>query len=176
MVATAVMVIAMSLTRTAAGKEAEAGAGVGVGTTATADDKGSTPSLNVDFEVFTRESIVEFEGKKFRKIEYKKKVVYLQLLESETSAGDLQVHCGEFPRPAPPSQIQVAVKVTKRSHLFVEGLRQVCENQQGGSRVVIDPAIRVGFTFEGSPKDILKNKKVFIQPFNGLGAGFSAEW
>lgn len=131
--------------------------------------------MQFDYDVFTRESIVEIEGKKYRKIEYQTHVVYLQLIEGEAPLGDLEVMCRDGNQPPPPTQVLVAVQVTKRSSFFIDGLKRVCQQMRGGSRIVIDPAIRIGFTWKSQPKDFLQNKTIFISPWT-KGLGFSAEW
>ncbi len=146
-----------------------------------APEESKPTSLKIDSEVFTRESIVEVGGRKYRKVEFKNQVVYLQLLSEETTGADLQLLCereGVSAFQGQPQLVLASVKVTRRSSLFVEGLQQVCSDSRGGKkRITLDPAIHVGFLFHDRNEDkaLLRNKRVFINPF-GSGIGFKADW
>lgn len=136
-----------------------------------------TESLSRETEVFTKESIVEISGVKFRKVEYKSKVYHLQLLEPERPNQDLQMKCdtaGEASLPQP-ALTHVEAKITRRTALFVEGLKVACQEMTSGrQKVGINDAIRIGFIFKDDPKDLIKKKQIYITP--GLGLGFAGEW
>lgn len=128
----------------------------------------------------TKESIVEVGGKKYRRIEHVQDVYYLQLLANETSASDLTVVCREKGRERfnsdSPSLLRGAVKLVRRTKLFIEGLKTVCTGELGKEKILLDPNILVGFLIdEGDPKAVLKNKRLYINPFTGA-LGFGAEW
>jgi hypothetical protein len=132
--------------------------------------------LILDFDVFTKESIVRIGGERYRRVEYRNKVFYMQIDSGEGK--ELHVLCDLKGTQAGPSQVEIAVRVHKRSSLFVKGLNQVCEEVHGGQhKVHLSPGdLLIGFTLEGEqPKDKLKNKKIFVAPFMP-GVGFSAEW
>ena len=136
--------------------------------------------LTIDHELFTRESIVEVGGKKYRKIEFRSEIFHLQLLENEASLTNLEILCGvegasSMNSGAPP-QVVASIKVTKRSSLFIQGLKQACVEKRGGKQIIMTPAIQIGFLLHDDPgsKSVLKNKRVFLTP--GPSVGFSADW
>ena len=142
-----------------------------------------TRSMTFGYDVYTKESIVEKGGTKFRQVEFKGEKVYLRLLENESSAGNLEIICGEqgFQKynASSPALIQGSIKVTKRSSLFVEGLKQACVSGNGGKpQLVVDPALQVGFLLDDQdPKAIFKNKRITVNPLMWPPQlGFGAEW
>lgn len=129
------------------------------------------------FDVNVKESIVRVGDKRYRKIEYKSDVYYLKLLESEKSAGELLLECGaEGSLSSMENQVVVSTKITKRSSLFISGLKQTCgQTPATAKRVIVDPNIKVGFLLDDAPKDRLKNKMIYVTPLNP-GVGFSGEF
>jgi hypothetical protein len=137
-------------------------------------------SLNISSPIFTKESIVEVSGIKYRKVEYRKEIYYFQLLDSEKTSADLQILCSSE-KSSPfnansPVQIVSAVKVTRRMSAFVDGLKQVCVDQQGGKHLVLSPELRIGFMFANYDDELLKNKQIYVSPFSGPNIGFKANW
>lgn len=140
-------------------------------------------SLMMNHSVSTKETFVELGGRKFRKVEYQNQVVYLSLMAELSSTSDLVVLCGEkqasqFNQQSP-ALITGAVRITKRTRFFVEGIKSMCTGEQNRARVDLAPEIAIGFMFDDStdPKAVLKNRRITINPFNPLNAlGFSAEW
>ena len=132
--------------------------------------------LNLNFDIYTRESIVEIHGRKFRKVEYKDQRFYLQLLGSEEASGDLNLLCNEGGELQSPTQIQGTIKMTKRSSFFIEGLKQMCAGPKGKRQVVVSPEIAFGFVFDqGNAKAIIRNKQIFYSPLTN-SLGFKGEW
>ena len=128
----------------------------------------------------TKESIVDLGGRKYRRIEHKSDVYYLQLISEEMSATNLTVVCGEkglqrFNSEAP-KLIAGSIKLTRRTSLFIEGLRTICTGDPGRERILLDPLLLVGFTLDDGTdqKALLRNKRVFISPFGAFG--FAADW
>lgn len=131
------------------------------------------PTLSYD--VFTTESIISLGDLKYRKVEYKGETFFLRLLEAETTAQDLEILCQQKPVQTE-NQAVIATAVTKRSSLFIDGLRQTCRDvSTGQKRINIDPNIQVGFLLDDTKKGWLKNKKVFWNPDKRL-IGVGGEW
>lgn len=147
---------------------------------ATAEEKKSEPLQQFILEnskVSTKETIIEVGGKKFRKVEYEGKTYYFQLLSPAETDADLQFHCEKNGYLDEKPRILVAKKMTRRTKLFVEGLKMTCERDEkngGRGQLKIDPSIQIGFLLSDEPGDLLKNKKIFINPLGG--AGFYGEW
>lgn len=131
-------------------------------------------------EIFTKESVVEYQGRKYRKIEYRNEIFYLSALSDETSGSQLELLCKEQGAPIfnlqSPPLVLASVKVTKRTAAFIEGLKVACVS--GGAdngKLALDPSLRIGLRIEDSPNSAIKNKKVYINP-GSLGLGFSGDW
>ena len=137
--------------------------------------------LRLTSDVYTKESIVELNGKKFRKIEYRSQVVYMQLLTNESDAAKLQMFCSDSGAKAfnagRTPLVSGAVQMTKRTSLFVSGLQQACVDHQGGSQLTLSPDILIGFLIKDGDdsRAILRNKRIMINPLS-LGASFAADW
>ncbi len=140
-------------------------------------------SLMMHHSVTTKETIVHLGGRKFRKVEYQNQVVYLSILAELSTTTDLVVLCGEkqasqFNRQSP-ALITGAVRISRRTRFFVEGLKSMCSGEPNRSRVDLVPEIAIGFMLDDAedPNAILKNRRITINPFNPANAlGFSAEW
>lgn len=140
-------------------------------------------SLMMNHSVSTKETIVQLGGRKFRKVEYQNQTVYLSLMAELSSASDLVVLCGEqqasqFNRQSP-ALVTGAVRITRRTRFFVEGIKAMCSGDQNRARVDFAPEIAIGFLFDDSadPNAVLKNRRITINPFNPANAlGFSAGW
>lgn len=140
-------------------------------------------SLMMNHSVSTKETIVQMGGRKFRKVEYQNQIVYLALMAELSSTSDLVLLCGEqqasqFNRQSP-ALVTGAVRISRRTRFFVEGIKAMCSGDQNKARVDLAPEIAVGFMFDDSadPNAILKNRRITINPFNPVNAlGFSADW
>jgi hypothetical protein len=151
---------------------------------ALAGDEPSTfeKMLSRDQQLNTKESVVEMHGQKFRKIEYKDNVYYLQMLAAQNSTSDLVLLCSEesaagFNQNSPPL-IQASARINKRTRVFIEGLKQSCTNSAQGSPTISPNAKpMIGLQLEDSdPNATLKNRRVFINPQFLESLNFSAEW
>ncbi len=132
------------------------------------------PTLSYD--VYTSESIISVGNSKYRKVEYRGETFYFRLLEAESPAQDLEFSCSQRPFQENENQVLISSAVTKRSSLFVSGLRQTCEEFSSGQKKMnLDPNIQVGFLLDDSKKSLLKNKKVFFMPGRSL-IGVGGEW
>ncbi|MDZ4660091.1 MAG: hypothetical protein SGJ18_00595 [Pseudomonadota bacterium] len=128
-------------------------------------------------KVTTTETIVEVGGKKFRKLEVEGKTYSFQLYSPTDTDANLEFRCEKEGYLDEKPRVLVARKVTKRTKLFVEGLKITCdrsEKHNGRGVLGIDPAIQIGFMLPEDPADLIKNKKIYITPFGG--AGFYGEW
>lgn len=137
-------------------------------------------SLMMHYQISTSEKIVEMGGRKFRRVEFQNETFYLALQADLSSAADLLVLCGEKQAAAfnrgSAAHITLSAKITKRSRLFIEGLRMVCSGPPNQAKLDLIPDIAIGFQLDDSdPKAVFKNKKITINPFSQI-LGFSAEW
>lgn len=130
--------------------------------------------------VATQESIVELQGKTFRKIEYKKDIYYLEVIDSTKANEAYRLMCLRGHDEKMPSQVKAGVKVTERSQFIVDGLRQYCDDTHEGKREVLLDSRIVGGLQLDLDKDLtkkesfFKNKKLIITPVDGLV--FKADW
>lgn len=140
-------------------------------------------SLMMNHSVSTKETIVHLGGRKFRKVEYQNRSVYLSLLADLSSTSDLVVLCSEkqasqFNRESP-ALVTGAVRIARRTRFFVEGIKAMCTGEQNRAKIDLSPEIAIGFMFDDStdPNAVLKNRRITINPFNPANAlGFSADW
>jgi len=118
-----------------------------------------------------KESTVDIQGKKFRKLELDNDSVFVETLDSSAANEELRVLCQEGHHEIAPAQVVAGAKLTKRSSLVVEGLRQVCKDAAGSRKeIALDPSILVGLQLEASKN---KSRKVIVSPF---GINFKADW
>ncbi len=139
-----------------------------------ADD---SQKIDFGFDVFTRESDVVVDGKKYRRIEYKNKNYYILLLAPEQKT--IEILCDDLVlggQGATKPLLSVEVKMVKRSSLLMEGLSAQCLETKSGQRKTI-PVLDVNLKVQVGLNDSgpMKNQKIF---FNLLrqSLGYSAEW
>jgi hypothetical protein len=146
-----------------------------------ADPKAATQPIDVSKKnVSTQESIIELNGKTFRKIQYEKDTYYLEMVDVSGANEAYRLMCSRGHDDKLPAQVKAGVKLTKRSHFIVEGLKQYCaETQEGRREVALDSRIVGGLQFSlekdlANKETFLKNKKLIITPIDGLV--FKADW
>ncbi len=127
-----------------------------------------------DSKVRTNETLIEVNGKKFRKLEIEGKTYYFQLYNAEEPNADLHIECEKNGYLDSKPKVLVARKLTTRTKVFIEGIKHTCANINGKNQLVIDPAIHIGFLLPEDSTDLIKNKKIYFNPFGG--AGFYGEW
>ena len=135
-------------------------------------------SLQMNENISTKETIVQLGGRKFRRVEFKSDIFYLQLQSDLATNAELSLLCGERPQEFGPNSapmITAAVRVTKRTRFFIEGLRRMCLGAGNTSRIDLAPDIAVGFMLDDDPKGVLKNRRISINPISPA-LNFSAEW
>jgi hypothetical protein len=121
--------------------------------------------------VETKESIVDIQGKKFRKIEWQKESYYVEAIDSTKVNNEMRVLCQQGQREVFPAQVEAGVKTAKRAGFVIEGMRQVCKEAAGGRKEIsIDSAILAGLQVEFGKE---QNKKVIVTP---IGVTFKADW
>ncbi len=138
-------------------------------------------ALMTESSVQTKETIVQYGDRQYRKVEYKGEIFYLQLMTETTSPTDLKLLCDRDAQAFNTSSkalVTVATRVTKRTHLFIEGLKSICRGAGNQARVDVAPSLAVGFMLDDdpNPKALLKNRKIFVDPFSLNGAGFNADF
>jgi hypothetical protein len=130
--------------------------------------------------VSTQESIIELQGKTFRKIQYEKDIYYLEMLDSSGANETYRLMCSRGHDEKLPSQVKASVKLTERSEFIVEGLRQYClETKEGRREIMADSRIFGGLQLNldkdlSKKESVFKNKKLIITPIDGLV--FKADW
>lgn len=121
--------------------------------------------------VNTKESVVDIQGKKFRKIEWQKEAFYIESLDSNKANAEMRVLCQQGTNGIAPAQVGAGVKTGQRSALVIEGIRQVCKEAEAGRReVTLDPAILAGLQVTLGKEE---NKKIIVSP---MGVSFRADW
>lgn len=131
--------------------------------------------------VQTRESIVHHAGRTYRKIEYQGQFFYLRISEERTGADLMELLCGDDPKVHEMSSdtndlIEGRIKISERMQLFVEALQLKCEGPRHKRKLVLSPEMKMGLRFDDKPRDLIKNKKIYVSPGPGTGLGFSGEW
>lgn len=135
-------------------------------------------SLMMTENISTKETIVQVGERKFRRVEYKSDIFYLQLQSDVASNDELVMMCGDKPQQFgsnSPPLVTAAVKVTKRTRFFIEGLRKMCVSGRNNTRIELAPDIAIGFMFDDDPKANLKNRRISINPISPA-LNFSADW
>lgn len=126
---------------------------------------------SIEKTIVTKESIVDIQGKKFRKIELQKEAFFVEALDSTKENAEIRVLCQQGNREILPAQVQAGVKTTKRAGVVIEGMRQACKEAAGGRKeIAIDPAVLVGLQVEFGKE---QSKKVIVTP---VGVTFKADW
>lgn len=121
------------------------------------------------FEV--KESTVDIQGKKFKKLELKNEVYFIETLAPTNTNDEIRVLCQQGLGEDSAALVSTGVKVTERSSLVIEGIRQVCKNASNGRKELdVDPSILVGLQIETGKN---KKQKWIISPF---GINFKADW
>lgn len=116
-----------------------------------------------------KESLVEIQGKKFRKMELEKEAFFVEALDSTNADAEMRVLCQTSQEEIPMAQLTTGVKISKRSSIVIEGIRKVCKEAISGQKEVqMDPSILMGLQIETG-----KSKKWLISPF---GVNFKANW
>ncbi|CAN5685547.1 hypothetical protein BH10BDE1_BH10BDE1_00660 [soil metagenome] len=139
-------------------------------------------SLQMHENVSTKETIVQKGQRKFRRIEINSEIFYLQLQSDLASNADLVMLCGENPAQfgaGSAALITAAVRTTKRTRFFVEGLRMMCLGNGNQTRIGVSPEIAIGFMLDDDPdpNSILKNRRISINPVSiSPMVNFNAEW
>lgn len=138
--------------------------------------EGSKP-LSLDYDVNVKESIISYDGIKYRKVEYNGQYFFLKLLASETDVQSLTLLCSEKDGSLKSeNQVTLSTKVTKRSSLFIDGLKQTCKQMESGkTKIEVSPSIRVGFILDDSTDAKFKNKTIFLNPAD-QSLNFKADW
>jgi len=129
-------------------------------------------ALEQNQQITTEERWVDINGIRYREVRYGGDKFYLQFKgRSEEHA---QLDC-DLKTPSQPHLAEGGIQVFKRSKIFVQFLRESCEQKYGQNKteVHIDP--RLGFTLPEDPKSTVKNKKIFVSPFKP-GVGFSGDF
>jgi hypothetical protein len=137
-------------------------------------------SLQMNESLSTRETIVQNGGRKFRRIEINSEIFYLHLQSDLATASELTLLRGENPQEFgshSPALIMTAVRVTKRTRFFIEGLRLMCLGAQNQSRLGIAPEIAIGFMLDDdpNPNSSLKSRRISINPLSPA-LNFNADW
>jgi hypothetical protein len=128
-------------------------------------------SRSVEKTIATKESVVDIQGKKFRKIELHQEAFFIEALDSTKVNSEMRVLCQQGSREILPAQVEVGIKTTKRSGVAIEGMRQICKEAVNGRKEIsIDPAILVGLQVQFGKE---QNKKVIVSP---VGITFKADW
>lgn len=130
-------------------------------------DKVNTNTQMID----TKESLVDIQGKKFRKIEIRKEAFFVETLDSTQTNSELRVLCQQGDHEVLPAQVQAGIQTVRRTSLVIEGMRQACKEASNGRREIsIDPAVLVGLQFN---LDQVQNKRILVTP---IGVTFKADW
>lgn len=131
-------------------------------------------ALEQDQLVTTKERWIERNGVRYREVIYETRKFYLQFRQQDD--GVLKLTCDNLnSNPSQSTLGEVGVNVYRRTRLFVQFLQVNCSSPVNGRskpELVLDP--RIGFTLPEDEKSLVKNKKVFFSPLNGVG--FSGEW
>ena len=135
--------------------------------------------LNLPQDVYVTESVIETGGQKYRRIEYKDHAYTLQLMAPEAIGDQMSLRCNDASREPLSSEslIVISRQVTKRSSVFIEGLRLACVGAGPGDqrKIALEPQLRIGFQLDTEALPGIKNKKVFVAPLTRQ-LGLSGEW
>ncbi len=119
----------------------------------------------------TEERWVTVRGVRYREIVFDGKTHYLRFLSPQLNSAEME--CDLTNSDFSTRHVEGGVKVFRRTKFFIDLLATSCENVRGHKRVVLKLDPRIGFTLPEDEKSYIKNKKVFISPFTGIG--FSGE-
>lgn len=133
--------------------------------------KEKSVSFSPQKSIELKESTVDIQGKKFRKLELDKEAYFVEALDSTNADTEIRVLCQEGHEEIPTAQITSGVKITQRSSLVVEGMRKVCKEAATGQKEVqMDPSVLMGLQIETGKN---KNRKWLVSPY---GINFKANW
>ena len=125
-------------------------------------------SLSIASGVQTRESIEVVDGARYRRIETTSGIYYLKLLAGDDSTA--QIDCEKPVNAASPRLMEGSVQVTHRTRAFVSLLQETC-GRSGAHwvprQISLNPM--VGIKISDQPKDVVKDKAIYLTPLTGLG-------
>jgi hypothetical protein len=136
------------------------------------EKSGLQQMLEKDAAVQTQERWTTVGGTRYREVVYQGKKYYLKFNERRGDFSELD--CLNPAQQNPPG-VEAELTVVHRSRVFVSFLQEKCgpdAHGQARASYTIDP--RIGFTIPDEPNSAIKDKKIFLSPFNGLG--FSGTW
>ena len=135
--------------------------------------------------VDTKESIIEHNGIKYRKVESSMGVFYFRFLGRTEDVSELQCET-DFNKTAPgfaqmsPTLVSGSVQVYHRARAFIRAFRETCETHNGQQKMDVDWSLRdleVGVALPDSKDSVIKDKQIYTVPFNGgPNLGFSGKF
>jgi hypothetical protein len=120
----------------------------------------------------TKESIVEHNGIKYRKVESSMGIYYFRFLGRDEDVSELQCET-DFNRTAPPLAM-ASVEVYHRARVFIRTLKETCESHNGQKKMDVNwRDLEVGVALPDSKNSVIKDKEIYVNPLKGPNAGFS---
>lgn len=127
-------------------------------------------ALEQNQTVSTEERWVDIRGVRYREVRVQGKRYYLQFRGRDQEYAELDC---ELKNPSLPHLAEAGVEVFKRTTLFVQLLKETCEQRNGQRRIQLSLEPRLGVKLPDSPHSAIKNKSIYVTP---LGPGFSGDW
>jgi len=130
--------------------------------------------LEQNLNLNSRESTVQIQGVKYKKIEIDGGSYYIVFKGRTEEIPHLL--CERPQGYTSESLIEGSVKIEKRKSVFAQILKESCKADNGKSRTTVELDPQVGIQFDGDKKSVIKNKKIGVNPLKPTGVNFSGEF
>lgn len=130
--------------------------------------------LQKDSGIETKESIEIHDGVRYRKVETTNGRYYLKLSQRNDEISEIE--CGKPKGFKSDHLVEVSVKVFRRTQVFARALKEACTIEKGRKKPVLVLESEIGIALPDQPGDVVKDKKIKIDPLNpkviGVGGSF----
>lgn len=122
----------------------------------------------------SKESTVEIDGIRYRKVEYDNQSFYFSFKGRTQEFSEL--HCGRPVKGSSEKLLDGGVKLEKRKLFYFEALKESCKTHNGQVHSVVSLSPKIGIFLPESKDSVIKNKKVGINPLDPTGLDFSGDF
>lgn len=126
----------------------------------------------VDLDVSTKETVLQYNGQTYRKIEYEGKTIFVKLQAAESTIADEEALCQPpFHGVDQPKLVEMGVKTSTRTRVYLSAFEKRCLDDKRAKRVGVDSNPEVGIGIKN--KSGTKETKIFVNP---KGAGVKTDF
>ncbi len=131
-------------------------------------------SLQQDVQLNSRESVVMIDGVEYKKLELKGDTFYVVFKGRNEEIPYLL--CDRPQGFKSEHLIEGTAMITKRTSAFFRALKETCVVSNGRAVQQVELSAEIGVTLPETPKSLIKNKKVGVNPVDPTKLNFSGEF